>query len=115
MKPVDIENEILITLRRCGGKDGSDGATISSLHRTLSPAPGGVPSWREVANAVCRMERMGFLAIVGDEQVGEACQPIYALTRWGIQAAHTARIQKHNAQVAGTPKTEHDSVQEGAK
>ena len=117
MKPIDVENLVLLALRRCGGKSGSDGATITRLHHVLSPAASGAgPSWREVATATLRLERAGLVAIVGDESIGQNCHPIYALTDpQGVQAAATAALQKRNAEAAGTPKAEHDSVREAGQ
>lgn len=116
MKPIDVENEVLLALRRCGGKSGSDGATITRLHHVLSPAASGAgPSWREVATATLRLERAGLVAIVGDETIGQNCHPIYALTGAGVQAAATAALQKRNAEDAGAAKTDHDSEREAGQ
>ncbi|WFM72935.1 hypothetical protein [Halomonas sp. CKK8] len=99
MKPIDLENAILIALRRCEGRQGNGGATVGRLHRLLAEGYAKAPIWREVANAVCRLERMGLVRLVGDETIGEDCHPTYALSPAGIRAAHTARIQQHNAGV----------------
>ncbi len=110
MSPLELENAVLIALRRCGGRLGSDGTTVGRLHKALATATGEGPSWREVANCLGRLERMGLARIAGDETVGENCHPIYALTiPAGVQAAHSARIQQHNAAVAGTAKEATDA------
>lgn len=116
MKPIDIENEVLLALRRCGGKNGRDGSTVNRLHRMLSPAASGVgPSWRDVTKATLSLQSAGLVEIVGDETIGQNCHPIYALTGAGVQAAATAALQKRNAEAAGKPKTEHDSVREAGQ
>lgn len=90
MKPIDIENLILATLRTAGGRTGSDGMTIAQLHRALTPAHGGGPIWRSVANAVYRLERQGLVHIAGDEMVGDASQPLFALSPAGVATARQA-------------------------
>jgi len=117
MKPIDIENEVLLALRRCGGKNGRDGSTVNRLHRMLSPAASGVgPSWRDVTRATLRLQSAGLVEIVGDETIGKDCHPLYALTEpQGVQAAASAALQKRNAEAAGKPKTEHDSVREAGQ
>ncbi|MDI5890629.1 hypothetical protein [Halomonas rhizosphaerae] len=99
MKPIDLENAILIALRRCGGQAGSDGATVGRLHRLLAQGYAKTPSWRDVATTVIRLGRMGLVRLVGEETIGEDCHPLYALSPAGVRAAHTARIQQHNAGV----------------
>ncbi|APC45966.1 hypothetical protein QHH_54 [Halomonas phage QHHSV-1] len=109
MTPTELENFILIALRNAGGSWGSDGMTVGALHKALATATGEGPSWRQVASYLVRLERMGLAYIAGDETIGEDCHPIYALTPAGVQAAHSARIQKHNAAVAGTAKESTDA------
>lgn len=109
MTPTELENAILIALRSAGGRQGADGMTVAVLHKSLAPATGEGPSWRSVAVTVCRLERMGLAYIAGDETIGEDCHPIYALTPAGVQAAHSARIQQHNAALAGTRKESTDA------
>ncbi|RTR01961.1 hypothetical protein [Halomonas nitroreducens] len=93
MKPVDLENEVLLALRRAAG----DTLTIAHLHRRLSSAAGEGPIWRQVASTCTRLERLGFIYIAAEEKVGDAWHPAYALTEAGRAAAHAARIQRHNA------------------
>lgn len=83
MKPIDLENAILRKLARASGANGSDGMTITRLYRSLAPATGQGPIWRQVANAVYRLERQGLVNIVGDELQGTECHPLFAINRAG--------------------------------
>lgn len=81
MKPIDIENRVLLVLQRAGR------LTIAKLHRRLTPATGQGPIWRQVANAVYRLERQGLVHIVGDELVGDVSLPLFGLSPAGVQEA----------------------------
>ncbi len=106
MKPIDVENEILLAIRRAGnGKT----LTIAHIHRRLCTASGEGVSWRMVANACTRLERMGLTSIEGEEKVGDTWHPAYALTEAGKHAAHTARIQRHNAARAAQRQEDSDA------
>lgn len=100
MKPIDLENEILLALKRAGGK----GLTVASVHKRVSPAGSEGPSWREVASSVTRLSRMGWVYVSGEAQHGEDMHPMFALTSAGEHAACAARIQQHNAARAGTTR-----------
>ena len=94
MKPVDLQNAILIALHRCGGISGGHGATVRRLHTLLAQGYAKAPIWREVAREVCLLERLGLVTIAGDELVGQDCHPRYALTPAGMRAAGSARSQQ---------------------
>lgn len=86
MKPFDIESAILRVLA-AARRHATAGMTIHHLHRRMSPASGGGPIWRQVANAVYRLERAGLVHINGDETVGGVSHPLFAVTPAGEKEA----------------------------
>ena len=99
MKPIDLENAILIALRRCGAHTDASGMTVHRINALLRAIYRTPPSWRDVAIAVLRLERRGLVRLVDYETHGEDCHPLYALSPAGTGAARTVRIQQQNAGV----------------
>ena len=93
MKPIDVENEILLALRR-----SDEALTVPEIHRRATTATGQGPTWREVMSTCIRLERMALLAITSEQEVGGVTQPAYQLTKYGRAAAHSLRIQQHQVQ-----------------
>jgi len=88
MKPIDIENLILLKLSR------STPMTIAKLRRQLTPTQGQGPIWRQVANAVYRLERQGLVHIVGDELAGDVSLPVFGLSQAGkLEAQRVASLR----------------------
>ena len=87
MKPIDVENAILVALRRAVQDGYPRAMTIPALVKRLSTAKGEGPGWRQVANAVQRLERQGLIYIAAEEEVGEVMQPAYQLTGGGVHEA----------------------------
>ena len=54
----------------------------------------------------------GLLFVGGDKQFGTSMYPAFELTSGGEHAARAARVAQRNAKLAGTAKTQHDSVRE---
>jgi hypothetical protein len=102
MKPIDLENHILLALRRAS----HDGITVNALYRALVPAGSRSPTWRDVANGLYRLERQGLVHIVGDElSAGTECQPLFWLSHAGLRLAHNLINQQ---QAAAAPQEETD-------
>ncbi|MCE8042460.1 hypothetical protein HOP60_09870 [Halomonas daqingensis] len=99
MKPIDIENAILVALRRAQQGGDSQPLTIPALVKRLSTAKGEGPSWRQVANAVNRLERQGLIYIKAEEEVGEVMQPAYQLTPAGEPLAAQANLAAQSREV----------------
>ncbi|NIC05240.1 phage portal protein [Billgrantia bachuensis] len=92
MKPIDIENAILVALRRSTLCGDPQPLTIPALVKRLTTAKGEGPGWRQVANAVLRLERQGLIYIAAEEEVGEVMQPAYQLTGGGVHEASKASL-----------------------
>ncbi|MFW6344735.1 MAG: hypothetical protein ACOC0M_00165 [Halomonas sp.] len=113
MKPIDVENRVLLVLLRAGGgalrmKSIHERVTTVDANEDMQPL-----EWRTVAKATHRLMTAGLVEIVDDERSSNGdMHPLYALTSTGESAAHQARVQIRNAGVIGTPKTTHDSVRE---
>lgn len=93
MKPIDVENEILLALRRA-----DEALTAPAILKRVTTAAGQGPSWREVMSTCIRLERMALVVIAGEQEVGGVHQPTYQLTKYGRAAAHSLRIQQHQVQ-----------------
>lgn len=92
MKPVDIKDAILVALRRARKNGDPQPLTIPALVKRLSTARQEGPAWRQVANAVQRLERQGLIYIAGEEEVGEVMQPAYQITAAGEPLAAQADL-----------------------
>lgn len=99
-KPIDIENAILVALRRAVHEGYPRAMTIPALGKRLSTAKGEGPGWRQVANAVQRLERQGLIYIAAEEHVGEVMQPAYQLTAAGEPLAAQANLAAQAREVA---------------
>lgn len=91
MKPIDLENAILVALRRARKDGDPQPLTIPALVKRLSTAKCEGPGWRQVANAVQRLERQGLIHIAAEVETGEVMQPAYQLTAAGEPLAAQAR------------------------
>lgn len=102
MKPIDIENAILVALRRaCKGGDPQPLTIPALVKRIFNPKiEDWQPSWRQVANAVQRLERQGLIYIAAEETVGDVMQPAYQLTGGGESVAAQASLTAHAREVA---------------
>ncbi len=113
MKPIDIENRVLVVLLRTGG----GALRMKTIHQRVTTVDANEDQvaleWRTVAKATHRLMTAGLVAIVGDERDAQGdMHPLYGLTSAGEMAAQQARVQMRNARMAGTEKTTHDSEQE---
>ena len=100
MKPTDIENAILVALRRAVQDGDPQPLTIPALVKRLSTVRQEGPGWRQVATAVLRLERQGLICIAGEEEVGEVMQPTYQLTAAGEPLAAQANMAARAREVA---------------
>ena len=91
MKPIDIENEVLLTLR------ATPGQAIHAIRRRITTAKGEGPGWRQVANSVTRLERRGWVRIIAEQEINGAWHPAYGLTDTGRHHAEDVRQQQENA------------------
>lgn len=113
MKPIGIENRVLLILLRTGG----GALTLRVIHDRVGTVEADdlehVPEWRTVAKAVYRLQSAGLVSIVDDEPDANGdMHPLWGLTRAGESAAHQVRVQMRNARLAGTHKTTHDNDKE---
>lgn len=93
MKPIDVENTILLALRRSG-----EALTVPEIHRRVTTATGQGPTWREVASTCIRLERIALAAITAEREVDGVTQPAYQLTRYGLAASVPLSIRQHQDQ-----------------
>lgn len=92
MKPIDIENHILVTLMRLAP------ATIPMIKRRLTTPGAHQVTFRCVASATLRLERQGLIYQSGDVTVGIDTQPQYTLTQAGMASARTIQRQQATQQ-----------------